>query len=105
MRLKEMKQEDGWDSIVRNVCGRNASVENENDEPSWAAEVKQALEGVNRKLEEEKGRRARMAKRMYRIVVEERRLAHEEKVQRWREKKQLRRLAKAEEAVETGSLG
>lgn len=105
VRLKEMRQEDLWDSIVQEVCGRNASVGNENDEPSWAAEVMRAIEGANRRLGEEKERRARMAERMYRILVEERRLAHEEKVQRGREKKQSRGLTKAEEAVETGSLG
>ena len=105
VRLEEARQEDRWDTIVQDVCGRNLSNGSEGDEPRWALEVVLAIEDLNRMLRKEQERRSRMTEKMYRIVVEEKKLAEAEKVQRRSEKKQARKLAKAEAAVQAAPLG
>lgn len=105
IRLDEARQEDRWDDMVRDFCGRPASHKNGENEPRWASEVVEATKDLNRKIRMEKERRARTAKEMYRIVVEERNLAEAERDQRRSEKKQAKRLARAEERVQTASSG
>ena len=103
--LEKVRLEDRWDLIVRDVCGRSEVDGDEENEPLWAFEVVLTMRDINRKLRKEKEARAQTAKKMYEIVVEERRLAEAEKLQRIREKKLARRLAKAEEAMQAASLG
>lgn len=91
--------------MVRDFCGRPASHKNGENEPRWASEVVEATKDLNRKIRMEKERRAQTAKEMYRIVVEERKLAEAERDQRRSEKKQAKRLARAEERVQTASSG
>lgn len=104
VRLQEARQEDRWDNFVRDFCGRRNADRSEGNDPRWTLEVLQAIEELNRKLGIEKERRSQMAREMYRIVVIEKKLAEAEKIQRRREKKKAKRLAKSEEALQAASL-
>ena len=96
-QLELARQEDQWDRILGDFCGLDETTEIDGTEPSWSLEVERAIEDVNRKIREEKERRSETAKEMYRIVLEETKLAQEEKVQRLHEKKQAKRSAKSVE--------
>lgn len=91
--------------MVRDFCGLSTSHENEEVEPRWVLEVVEAIEDLHRIIGKEKDRRAQTAKEMYRIVVEEQKLAQAERDQRRSEKKLTRRLARAQEPVQAVSLG